>query len=90
MISARKLDLASVENQLAPSYVKNLRAYEGLKSSIDKTYPRGRFVGICDGQIVADAATHQDLLAKLEALGKDRKESLGVQAGAQYPYTTIF
>ena len=37
-----------------------------------------------DGEIVADAATFDDLTAALAAIGKDRPDILVVQAGVNY------
>jgi hypothetical protein len=64
---------------------ENEAAYRRLKPTIDQSYPPGRFVAIDGGQIVADAATLDELLAALTALGKDPKEGLAVQAGVEYP-----
>jgi hypothetical protein len=63
----------------------NETAYRNLKPMIDSKYPKGRFVAIHGGAVVADARTLDELLAALTSLGKDPKESLAVQAGVDYP-----
>jgi hypothetical protein len=68
-----------------PHYRRNVEAYLAQKQSIDRTYPKGRFVGIHDGRIVADAATLDELLAALRALGLDPRMTLTVQSGDDYP-----
>ena len=69
----------------AERHQENQAAFRRLKPTIDRNYPHGRFVAIDGGQVVADAATLDELLAALAALGKDPKEGLAVQAGVEYP-----
>ncbi len=64
---------------------QNEAAYRALKATIDRSYPRGHYVAIDDGQISADAATFDELMLRVKALGKDPREGLAVQAGADYP-----
>lgn len=65
--------------------LENQTAFRRLKSTIDQMYPKGQFLAIHGGQIVADAATLDELLAALAAQGKAPHESLAVQAGVDYP-----
>jgi hypothetical protein len=67
------------------SRAQNEAAYRALKPTIDRAYPKGRFIAIHDGMIVADAVTLGDLLAILAERGTNPKESLAVQAGIDYP-----
>ncbi len=67
------------------SYERNRAAYERSKDELPRLYPRGRFVAFDDGQIVADAASFDELTAALAAIGKDRPDLFVVQAGADYP-----
>jgi hypothetical protein len=67
----------------------NHTAYQGLKATINRTYPRGRFVALHGGQIVADAADFGELGAMLIAQGKNPAEALVVQAGVDYPETAV-
>lgn len=70
---------------------ENQQAFRRLRPTIDATYAKGRFVGIADGQIVADAATLDELIAALKAQGRDPRKSMAVQAGEHLPeYVTIF
>lgn len=64
---------------------RNQAAYQEAKHELSKRYPRGRFVAFDDGQIVADAASFDDLTEALAAIGKDRPDVFVVQAGADYP-----
>lgn len=66
-------------------------AYRALKPEIDRRYPKGWFVALEGNQVVAEGATLDELLANLQALGKDPKNCLAVQAGVDYPeYAVIF
>jgi hypothetical protein len=64
---------------------KNQAAYDKLKRELCNRYPSGRFVAIDDGQVVADAATFDELTEALAAIGKDRPDVFVVQAGIDYP-----
>jgi hypothetical protein len=64
---------------------KNQSAFQAVKRELSSRYPSGRFVAFDDGQIVADAASFDELTAALAALGKDRPDVFVVQAGMDYP-----
>jgi hypothetical protein len=64
---------------------KNQAAYRQMKQELAERYPAGWFVAFDDGEIVADAATFDDLIEALAAIGKDRPDVLAVQAGVNYP-----
>jgi hypothetical protein len=64
---------------------KNRAAFEAAKEELTKRYPPGRFVAFDDGQIVADAASFDELTERLSAIGKDRPDVFVVQAGEHYP-----
>jgi hypothetical protein len=64
---------------------ENEMAYRRLKTTIDRTYAKGRFIAIHNQQVVADSATLDELLAALSALGLNSKDCLAVQAGVDYP-----
>lgn len=64
---------------------KNLAAFHEAKQELSERYPPGRFVAFDDGQIVADAASFDELTEALAAIGKDRPDVFVVQAGAEYP-----
>jgi hypothetical protein len=63
----------------------NEMSYRNLKRHIDDTYPKGRFIAICQGQIAAEAESIEELLSALRSRGKDAKECLAVQAGVDHP-----
>jgi len=72
-------------------YERNNAAYQGMRETLNLTYPRGWFVGIADGQVVGAAATFRELESLLRAGGKDPRRVLVVEAGVAYPeYVTIF
>ncbi len=64
---------------------QNHAAFRSLKPTIDQTYPRGRYIAIDGGRIVADAGSFTELTDVLKATGKDSPEVLVVQAGVDYP-----
>ena len=64
---------------------KNQAAFHEARRELSERYPCGRFVAFDDGQIVADAATFDELTAALAAIGKDRPDVFVVQAGTDYP-----
>jgi hypothetical protein len=68
---------------------QNEAAFRRLEDTIRQTFPRGHFVGIAGGQIVANAPTFEKLRALLIAQGKDPVHTLIVQAGEEYPETAI-
>jgi hypothetical protein len=64
---------------------KNQVAFQKAKRELSSRYPPGRFVAFDDGQIVADAASFDELTEALAAIGKDRPDVFVVQAGMSYP-----
>jgi hypothetical protein len=59
-------------------------AYERLKDTIKATYPKGWFVAIHGGKIVADAATFDEIDQMLTKRGIPQPEGLVVQVGVEY------
>lgn len=69
----------------------NLVTCERIKGELAAKYPKGHFVGIARGKVVADGANLDELIVKLRALGLDPRRVLGVQAGIEVPqYAIIF
>ena len=68
---------------------KNQVAFRKMKATIDGSYPKGRFLAIGGGQIVADGSSFDELASRVRNLGKNPKEMLIVQAGIEYPETGI-
>lgn len=68
-----------------PEHERNEQTYRTLKDEIDRSFPSGHFVAIGDGQVVADAATFDEIDARLDVLSHDRFRYLVVQAGAKKP-----
>ena len=64
---------------------RNQTAFERVKQELNDRYPSGQFVAFDDGQIVADAASFDELTRALAAIGKDRPDVFVVQAGVDYP-----
>lgn len=63
----------------------NQAAYLRLRDEIDRTYPKGRFVAIHGGRIVADAESFEVMLSRLDALGHTSPDVLVVQSGDDTP-----
>ena len=69
----------------------NQAAFERLKDTIDATYPKGRFVAIGNGAIIADTASFEAMLSKLGELGWESRKTMVVRAGDEVPANaTIF
>jgi hypothetical protein len=64
---------------------KNRAAFQEAKRDLSKRYPPGHFIAFDDGQIVADAASFDELTETLAAIGKNRPDVFVVQAGTNYP-----
>jgi hypothetical protein len=70
---------------------ENQKTYRRLKPEIDNKYPKGHFIAIDDGRVVADAPSFDGLQQLLDRIRTTRPEFLVVQAGEEYPeYATIF
>ena len=67
----------------------NLQAYRRLKGSLGRTYGPDRFVAISAGQVIADAATFDDLRSRLAQIGEDPSRCLIVQADVDYPEEVV-
>ena len=70
---------------MASNRKKNQTAFERAKQKLKDRYPSGHFVAFDDGQIVADAASFDELTKALAAIGKDCPDVFVVQAGVDYP-----
>src|SRR5262245_1724036 len=70
---------------LSPEERLNQLAYRELRPTIDRTYPKGQFVALHNGQIVADAPDLEELFQRLAEIGINPKESLAAQAGDETP-----
>lgn len=79
--------MADTESQ----YSINEAAYRRLKKSLARNYPHGQFVAFWNGEVVADAATVDELLLRLRQMGKDPRRAFMVEAGVDYlEKATIF
>jgi len=63
----------------------NQADFRQLKPAIDRQYPRGHFVSIDDGLIIADAPDFEGVVTGIQKSGRDAKTVLIVQAGLDYP-----
>ncbi len=64
---------------------RNRVAFQETKDALNKRYPPGHFIAFDDGEIVADAASFDELTKTLAAIDKDRPDVFVVQAGTVYP-----
>ena len=64
---------------------KNEAIYRKLKMELLKMYPTGQFIALDEGQIVADAASFDELTTALAAIDKNRADVFVIQVGAEYP-----
>ena len=72
-------------------FEENQQAYRRLKPDIDKRYPKGHFVAIDGGTVVADAPTFDEIDARLKLIRPGDREFFVIQAGDETPeYATIF
>lgn len=62
---------------------------EESKREIDRRFPRGRFVAMEAGQVVADAENHRALVELLRTQGKSPRGLFIVQAGVDYPASAV-
>ncbi len=68
----------------------NEQAYRRMKPALDAQFPAGHFIAIEGGEVVADAATVQELRPLLFRSGKNPSDVFVVEAGADYPqFATI-
>lgn len=64
---------------------RNLAAFREAKRELSKRYPPGHYVAFDDGQLVADAASFDELTQILAAVGRDRPDVFVAQSGSDYP-----
>ena len=64
---------------------RNQAAFKRMKQELESATRSDGLSRMDEGEIVADAATFDDLTAALAAIGKDRPDILVVQAGVNYP-----
>jgi hypothetical protein len=77
------------ENSMPTDVDINQAAYLRLKPEIDSKYPKNWFVGIDDGQVVADAESYEALQPKLKEIGRTSRSVLVVQAGEDSDFLWI-
>jgi hypothetical protein len=77
--------MMSGDKHMSEERHRNQEAFRQMRDGINQTYPKGRFVAISRGTVVADADDFQLLQAKLHDLGADSPDVLVVQAGIDYP-----
>jgi hypothetical protein len=72
-----------------PNRELNQRAYRAMKTKLARKFDRGHFVGIHGGKLVADAESFDALIAKLEGLDLDPRQTLIAQAGISQPQNAV-
>jgi hypothetical protein len=63
--------------------------YVDQQRAVSARFPTGQFVAIDQGQAIADAPTHRELVHKLQSQGRSPKDLLIVQAGVQYAASAV-
>jgi len=63
--------------------------FADIQRDVDSRFPAGRFVAVEAGSVVADGASHANLVEKLRSLGKSPQGLVVIQAGAQYPASAV-
>ena len=68
----------------------NEQAFRRMKATLDARFPAGHLIAFDGGEVIADAASVQELRPLLIGAGKNPSEVFVVQAGAEYPqFATI-
>ena len=69
---------------------RNEQAFRRMKATLDARFPAGHLIAFDGGEVIADAASVQELRPLLIGAGKNPSEVFVVQAGAEYPqFATI-
>lgn len=68
----------------------NEQAFRRMKATLDARFPVGHLIAFDGGEVIADAASVQELRPLLIDAGKNPSKVFVVQAGAEYPqFATI-
>ncbi|HEY2910693.1 MAG TPA: hypothetical protein VGI99_10630 [Gemmataceae bacterium] len=71
--------------QYEQEYDINQAAYDRLQCEIDASYPKGQFIGIAEGRVVANAENFETIARKLDELGHEPLKTMVVIAGDDTP-----
>jgi hypothetical protein len=66
-------------------HMVNEVAYRRMRAELDAKYPKGHFIGIWHGKVVADAPRLDGLIERVRGQGLDPLEVLAVRAGDDTP-----
>ena len=68
----------------------NEQAFRRMQTAIDAQFPAGHWIAIDGGQVIADAPSVEELRPLLIDAGKNPRDVIVVEAGADYPqFATI-
>lgn len=68
----------------------NEQAFRRMKATLDARFPAGHLIAFEGGEVIADAASVQELRPLLIGAGKNPSKVFVVQAGAEHPqFATI-
>ena len=68
----------------------NEQAFRRMQTAIAARFPAGHWIAIDGGQVIADAPSAEELRPLLIDAGKNPRDVLVVEAGADYPqFATI-
>jgi hypothetical protein len=81
MMYARRLDPQELGKLLLADQLSQQLQHDALQDSINESYPRGQFVAVHEGRIVANASGFDEIIAALKTQGISPRESVVMQAG---------
>ena len=64
----------------------NEQVFRRMQAAIDARFPAGHWIAIDGGQLIADVPSAEELRPLLIDAGKNPREVLVVEAGANYPH----
>lgn len=65
------------------------KRFADIQRELGLRFPKGRFVAVDAGVVVADAETHRQLVETLQSQGKSPKDLLIIEAGVEYPASAV-
>ncbi len=87
----KKTTVKRASKVLTPAgHPKTPAQWKRLQQMVDANYPKGRFVGIENGKVLADGATFREVDDALNAMGKTSRNIIVLQSGDDTPDFVYF